>query len=185
MSKRRAFSMIFFHRRKSLIVKLILVVPITWIIITTLLSFTEKLGLEKDEVVVEVPNLVIETNVVTMSGDKYEGRKPRQSMEEPPRMSVFPKIVIETRPPEEFNEVQKVHDIHNDARPDLAVLPPPGEHEGPGEFGKPVVLTNLTEEQQQLVKDGWENNAFNQYISDIISVHRHLPDVRPRGVKEG
>ncbi|GFT47000.1 polypeptide N-acetylgalactosaminyltransferase [Nephila pilipes] len=174
--------MIFFHRRKSLIVKLILVVPITWIIVTTLLSFSEKLGLEKDEVVVEVPNLVIESNSVTVSGDKYEGRKPRQSMEEPPRMSVLPKIVIETRPPE---EVIEVHEVHADARPDLAVLPPPREHDGPGEAGKPVVLGNLTEEQQQLVKDGWERNAFNQYISDIISVHRYLPDVRPPGVKEG
>ncbi|XP_055924805.1 putative polypeptide N-acetylgalactosaminyltransferase 9 isoform X2 [Argiope bruennichi] len=185
MSKRRPFSMIFFHRRKSLIVKLILVVPITWIIVTTLLSFTEKLGLEKevDEVVVDVPNLVIEQNAVTVSGDKYEGRKPRQSMEEPPRLSILPQIVIQTKPEVEFN-LGLMHEIHADDRPDLAQLAPPREPEGPGEGGKPVVLGNLTEEQQALVKEGWERNAFNQYVSDIISLHRYLPDVRPRGCQE-
>ncbi|KAG8172473.1 hypothetical protein JTE90_021682, partial [Oedothorax gibbosus] len=42
-------------------------------------------------------------------------------------------------------------------------------------------LDDLTEEQDRLVKEGWENNAFNQYVSDIISLHRTLPDVRSRG----
>lgn len=54
---------------------------------------------------------------------------------------------------------------------------------GPGELGKPVILKNLTKEQQDLVKVGWENNAFNQYISDIISVNRSLPDVRDPSCK--
>ncbi|GIY66855.1 polypeptide N-acetylgalactosaminyltransferase [Caerostris darwini] len=174
--------MLYFQRRKSLIVKLVLIVPITWIIVTTLLSLTEKLNIEKDEDGIEVPNLsnlVNEPPIVTMSGDKYEGRKPRQSMEEPPKVSIMPPIKIETKPNEDY-PVQ-AHDIHLDDRPDLAVLLPPREPEGPGEGGKPVQLVNLTEAQQQLVKEGWERNAFNQYISDIISLHRHLPDVRPRG----
>lgn len=67
---------------------------------------------------------------------------------------------------------------------DAAVIPAPSEPVGPGELGKPVVLKNLTEGQQKLVNVGWENNAFNQYISDIISVNRSLPDVRDPSCKE-
>lgn len=80
-------------------------------------------------------------------------------------------------------EKKKHHQIHHDSNQELAVLAIPGDrkHDGPGEQGKPVVLTNLTDEQDALVKEGWENNAFNQYVSDLISLHRGLPDVRSRG----
>lgn len=69
------------------------------------------------------------------------------------------------------------------AAQDDAVLPAPNEPNGPGELGRPVVLKNLTKEQQQLVNVGWENNAFNQYVSDIISLNRTLPDVRDPACK--
>lgn len=70
-----------------------------------------------------------------------------------------------------------------DAAQDAAVIPAPGEPNGPGELGRPVLLKNLTKEQQQLVNVGWENNAFNQYVSDIISLNRTLPDVRDPSCK--
>lgn len=48
-----------------------------------------------------------------------------------------------------------------------------------GEYGKPVVIpTNLTSDVQKLVNEGWQKNAFNQYVSDLISLHRKLPDPR-------
>ena len=50
---------------------------------------------------------------------------------------------------------------------------------GPGELGKPVVLpSNVTSEVQSLISKGWQDNAFNQYVSDMISLRRSLPDVR-------
>lgn len=66
------------------------------------------------------------------------------------------------------------------------VLPQPNNGVDPeddgksyGEMGKPVVLpANLTAEIKNLVEEGWKNNAFNQYASDLISVHRSLPDPR-------
>lgn len=62
------------------------------------------------------------------------------------------------------------------------VLPQPNgddRHEAYGEMGKPVVLpANLTADVKKLVDDGWKNNAFNQYASDLISLHRSLPDPR-------
>lgn len=65
------------------------------------------------------------------------------------------------------------------------VLPQPnnglndGDKTAYGEMGKPVVLpANLTADIKKLVDEGWKNNAFNQYASDLISVHRSLPDPR-------
>ncbi|XP_011500042.1 PREDICTED: putative polypeptide N-acetylgalactosaminyltransferase 9 [Ceratosolen solmsi marchali] len=77
----------------------------------------------------------------------------------------------------------------NHAGPDQGggVLAAPREQDGsaPGEMGRPVILpTNLTTEIKKLVDDGWINNAFNQYASDLISVHRTLPDPRDSWCKE-
>ncbi|KAK6618487.1 hypothetical protein RUM43_013680 [Polyplax serrata] len=48
-----------------------------------------------------------------------------------------------------------------------------------GEMGRPVHLpANLTGRIKKLVDEGWSKNAFNQYVSDLISVHRKLPDPR-------
>lgn len=49
----------------------------------------------------------------------------------------------------------------------------------PGELGKAVYLpTNMTDDMKKAVNEGWENNKFNQYVSDMISVQRSLPDLR-------
>lgn len=54
-----------------------------------------------------------------------------------------------------------------------------------GEMGRPVHLpTNLTGDIKKLVDEGWTKNAFNQYVSDLISVHRKLPDPRDPWCKE-
>ncbi|VVC36597.1 Nucleotide-diphospho-sugar transferases,Glycosyltransferase 2-like,Ricin B, lectin [Cinara cedri] len=54
-----------------------------------------------------------------------------------------------------------------------------------GEMGKPVVLPgNLATEIKKIVDEGWKNNAFNQYASDLISVHRSLPDPRDEWCKK-
>lgn len=64
---------------------------------------------------------------------------------------------------------------------DKGVLIPPVDNspDAPGEMGRPVVLpTNMSIEMKKIVDDGWQKNAFNQYSSDLISVHRTLPDPR-------
>uniref|UniRef100_A0A5S6QI69 Polypeptide N-acetylgalactosaminyltransferase n=1 Tax=Trichuris muris TaxID=70415 RepID=A0A5S6QI69_TRIMR len=47
----------------------------------------------------------------------------------------------------------------------------------PGERGAAVKIRveELTAEQKKLYDDGWQKNAFNQYASDMISLHRKLP----------
>uniref|UniRef100_A0A182NPH4 Polypeptide N-acetylgalactosaminyltransferase n=1 Tax=Anopheles dirus TaxID=7168 RepID=A0A182NPH4_9DIPT len=57
------------------------------------------------------------------------------------------------------------------------VIAPPSD--GPGELGKPVVLPKeLSPEVKKLVDEGWTKNAFNQYVADMISIRRTLPDPR-------
>ncbi|XP_055694625.1 putative polypeptide N-acetylgalactosaminyltransferase 9 isoform X1 [Lutzomyia longipalpis] len=57
--------------------------------------------------------------------------------------------------------------------------------DAPGEMGRPVVLpTNMSSEMKKAVDDGWLKNAFNQYASDLISVHRTLPDPRDQWCKD-
>uniref|UniRef100_A0A2M4BG78 Polypeptide N-acetylgalactosaminyltransferase n=1 Tax=Anopheles marajoara TaxID=58244 RepID=A0A2M4BG78_9DIPT len=64
------------------------------------------------------------------------------------------------------------------------VIAPPSEG-GPGELGKPVILPkDLSPEIKKLVDDGWAKNAFNQYVADMISIRRTLPDPRDAWCKE-
>nr|CAD7448663.1 unnamed protein product [Timema bartmani] len=54
-----------------------------------------------------------------------------------------------------------------------------------GDMGQPVVLpSDLPDNIRKIVENGWNNNVFNQYVSDLISVHRILPDVRDSWCKE-
>ncbi|WAQ94220.1 GALT9-like protein [Mya arenaria] len=57
--------------------------------------------------------------------------------------------------------------------------------DAPGEMGKPVYIAKekLTKEQQADFDKGWQDNAFNRYASDMISLHRALPDVRAETCK--
>ncbi|KAG8172474.1 hypothetical protein JTE90_021683 [Oedothorax gibbosus] len=65
----------FFNRRKSFIVKAVLILPITWLVITSLLSFNEKMNESLMDPANAPPN-----NLGDDIGDL--GRKPRQSAEE-------------------------------------------------------------------------------------------------------
>lgn len=70
---------------------------------------------------------------------------------------------------------------------DVGFIPPPNDLglESPGELGKPVTLpANLTADVKKMVDDGWLKNAFNQYVSDLISVRRSLPDPRTKYCKD-
>ncbi|CAH2048493.1 unnamed protein product, partial [Iphiclides podalirius] len=67
----------------------------------------------------------------------------------------------------------------------LGVIAAPGSDNAPGELGQPVVLPkNISEDAKLAVSEGWKKNAFNQYVSDLISIRRKLPDPRDEWCKK-
>jgi hypothetical protein len=58
--------------------------------------------------------------------------------------------------------------------------------DGPGEMGKgfDVDKTKLTPDELRKYDEGFQKNAFNGYVSDLISIHRSLPDVRDPGCRK-
>lgn len=55
----------------------------------------------------------------------------------------------------------------------------------PGEYGKAtnIDVKSLNSEEKLKYETGWKNYEFNQYLSDLISVHRNLPDIRDEKCK--
>ena len=59
------------------------------------------------------------------------------------------------------------------------MLPLPKDNpDGPGAMGRAVKIDKPEPSVKKLIDEGWQKNAFNQYVSDMISVHRTLPDPR-------
>ncbi|KAL4707799.1 hypothetical protein ACJJTC_001745 [Scirpophaga incertulas] len=80
---------------------------------------------------------------------------------------------------------KKSESYSNNLSDGLGVIAAPGSDNAPGELGKPVVLPkNISEDTKQAVSEGWKKNAFNQYVSDLISIRRKLPDPRDEWCKQ-
>uniref|UniRef100_A0A8K9Y7P8 Polypeptide N-acetylgalactosaminyltransferase n=1 Tax=Oncorhynchus mykiss TaxID=8022 RepID=A0A8K9Y7P8_ONCMY len=76
-----------------------------------------------------------------------------------------------------FSECNKCDDKRERGLPGRDVLRP---REGPGEGGKPVVISK---ENQEKMKEMFKINQFNLMASEMIAFNRTLPDVRLEGCK--
>lgn len=54
----------------------------------------------------------------------------------------------------------------------------------PGENGTAVMLGNVTAEIKKKIKLGWKRHEFNEFVSDLVSVRRTLPDPREEYCKQ-
>ena len=94
-------------------------------------------------------------------GDKKNVKKPETEREEDDSEKAVKKNVDKVEEKKEAEE-QK-----------FAILPP-HEASGPGENGKPYKVDKEKAEPEikERIERGWKNNAYNEYVSDLISVHR-------------
>lgn len=178
--------------KPKLILKLLLVLPATWFVVVLLIGLHEKGQPAKEndtrrvfkQPEFKISNEVLDTGdelpkaAATKGPDSFFVRDDPQELALPaPKQVDSDAEVLRHRQAQE-----KVNAQESDNK---AVLLPPKALEGPGEMGKPVELPKtMSPEMKKVVDDGWQNNAFNQYASDLISIHRSLPDMRDQECKK-
>lgn len=156
---------IYFLRRRFVVLKIILLVCLIWLTVAALLFMEDR---NRSGVVIEsIDNL-----------NNLDSRQSIKNVDDNDNLiPAAQQLVAETSLAET-----------PDKNADKMVLHAPGD-KGEfdedknkmqyGEWGKPVILPqNLSSDIKKLVEEGWQRNAFNQYVSDLISVKRKLPDPR-------
>ncbi|XP_063696657.1 putative polypeptide N-acetylgalactosaminyltransferase 9 isoform X2 [Culicoides brevitarsis] len=147
--------MAFLWRRKSFWFKFIIVGAIFWITII-LLHFSNKKELELTE---------------TDLNDRFSEFLIRRDVNQ--------REVNELNEPESVEEVDQFSSKHNNVNEKIGIHKKDGALQAPGHMGRPVILpSNVSSEVKKLVDEGWSKNAFNEYVSNMISIQRELPDPR-------
>ncbi|KAM3724370.1 Polypeptide N-acetylgalactosaminyltransferase [Dirofilaria immitis] len=152
-------------RRRSLVFKLIFLIPGIWL--CALLYFFTSTKPSS-----EVPS---------MRHSKFGSPKIHKLEGFGPPMSIKPATNIEEKAPVQDIDV-KIKE-RNIPKPNKALfnqdspIYKSGDEYQAGEGGKAVIIDRkkLTLNEKKIYDDGFNKNAFNQYVSDMISIHRSLP----------
>ncbi|XP_071158483.1 polypeptide N-acetylgalactosaminyltransferase 5-like isoform X2 [Mytilus edulis] len=189
----------FFRRKKGLIFKFVIGVPILWFATVLLMTYQGSWS-QDNRVDTEKRNnepVINAQHVPVNRHDDFRGHDQSIHQEEQQRLArkmEQEKLIKEREERERRNielmEKQKVEEIKNN--PVLKFRSGESEVErvkvdpnAPGEQGKAVDIDKdkLSPEERKKYDDGWQRNAFNEYASNMISLHRSLPDVRDEECK--
>ncbi|CAF0988044.1 unnamed protein product [Rotaria sp. Silwood1] len=155
-------------RRRGLL-KYLFIIPTLWFIVIILFSLrTDSISQSKNDMQINVVDKTASPSLV----DRIIGALP------------FKYNVDQDHPPEErAKAIEQAHQMN--AQVQVVAPEMKNEHNnpklgGPGEMGNAVRIDKdkLSKEEKQKYDDGWKNNAFNQYVSDMISLRRNLADIR-------
>jgi hypothetical protein len=155
-------------RRRGFI-KYILLIPTLWLSAIILFTFrTDSLSQSNNDIQINVVDKTDSPSLV----DRIIGVLP------------FKYNADNDHPPEER---VKAREQAREMNAQVQVVAPEMQNEqndpkigSPGEMGNPVRIDKekLSKEERKKYDDGWQNNAFNQYVSDMISLRRNLADIR-------
>ncbi|XP_046452911.1 putative polypeptide N-acetylgalactosaminyltransferase 9 isoform X8 [Daphnia pulex] len=164
------------RRNRAFLVKILLLTPLTWLCVVLYMNSSTKIIQQQQqghqEQIVYVNENKAEDNLIPQEQVEIKGPPLKDNL-------------LRKKKPTPSGGDRGGAGISGDQMAGQGVLVAPHEPDGPGEMGKAVVLPkDLTPEQKKLVDEGWQKNAFNQYVSDMISVHRTLPDPRDDRCKE-
>lgn len=188
----------FYRRKRGLIFKFIVGIPALWFLIVIFTTYQGKLSSsdsdaekrQEREVIHREKDIVPPPDNHIHFGDGDKLRHDRKIHEEE-KQNLAHKIQVDMHE----NKQQREDTGRESAKKDDTLrykkkesLPerPYVDPNAPGEGGKAVVIDKdkLSAEERKKFDDGWQKNAFNQYASDMISLHRTLPDVRDPECKD-
>ena len=119
-------------------------------------------------------------NVVSFSKEivKINSNDANDKSEEPVKNDSASKYEVNEK---KYEETSSQNDVINDDSKSWEYWQPRNifDTEYVGELGEAVIMPeNLPPDIKEIYDDGWKKNSFNQYLSDLISLHRTLPDFR-------
>jgi polypeptide N-acetylgalactosaminyltransferase len=153
--------MILPRRYRSLLYKLVIIVPLAWLLIVMFFYSDKRGGGESNNSAAE-SGAAVQPEALVQQRPETKAAAVKDEEEEE---------VKESETKEERRDVNK------------PVLDMPYDPDAPGEMGKPVKIEKPDKETKKKIDEGWQDNAFNQYVSDMISLHRKLPDPRDEWCK--
>ncbi|CAF3009602.1 unnamed protein product [Rotaria socialis] len=158
-------------RRRSFL-KYLVLIPTIWLLAIVTLSFrsdSPSLPQSNNDIPINVVNQIVSApsfvdrirNVLPFIYQNPDNEHPSEEHAKAREQQREMNAKVQVNPPERNN--------HNERNAS-----------GPGEMGTGVRIQKdkLSVEERKLYDQGWQNNAFNQYVSDMISVRRTLPDAR-------
>uniref|UniRef100_A0A0K0G3E8 Polypeptide N-acetylgalactosaminyltransferase n=1 Tax=Strongyloides venezuelensis TaxID=75913 RepID=A0A0K0G3E8_STRVS len=190
-------------RRRSYIIKLFIFVGVFWLATLYIYnSSTTSTGSLQDKIDALGPRGEIlkaalqreekeNVDIKNEIKDEKEERKDLEKEEQDKEKKVKEDKLEESKNYDKDDQEDKKVDTEEEEQKKDGFIPPPkslipnpdspiykkGDLKQVGEMGKAVKINKTLLSPEELVKfeTGFKNNAFNQYASDLISIHRSLP----------
>lgn len=171
--------------KKRTLVKLLIAVPIVWIVVLLFVglndSSTQPKQLQADKE--KIKKLEQENDhLIAIAAQKHDEERKRLRENQQAHLALNNDDNNQNND-NDHPEAERIKAEEQQKKPqgpiqiNAPVEKNPNAH---GELGKPVNIDKEKLSPSERIKydEGWTNNAFNQYASDMISLHRSLADIR-------